>query len=92
VRRIEKHLRRRGMIDASAEAHPSADPEDNLAASAVLGNRRRPQAPSGWRGHLPLVPAALGYGQLLDEADIGIQSIASANSRLLSLVPLEPAT
>jgi hypothetical protein len=47
VRRIEKHLRRRGMIDASAEAHPSADPEDNLAASAVLGNRRRPQAPSG---------------------------------------------
>jgi hypothetical protein len=61
VRRIEKHLRRRGLLDAADDV---AEPEDKLAASAVLGEAP-PAGPQWLRGLSPLVPAALGYNKPL---------------------------
>ena len=65
VRRIEQHLRRRGLL-RTFEGEPGAegDPEDNLAASAVSG--QTPPAGPQWRSGLaPLEPHALAYDKPL---------------------------
>jgi hypothetical protein len=57
VRRIERHLRRSGVLDAAADAAgDEAEPEDMLPASAVSGEGP-PAGPQWLRGLLPLVPA-----------------------------------
>jgi hypothetical protein len=54
VRRMEKHLRRRGLLvdESGADgAEDDADPESNLAASAVSGRSSDvPAVPAGNRG------------------------------------------
>jgi len=59
VRRMEKHLRRRGLLIDDSGADPSAegdaDPESNLAASAVSG-QAPPAGPQWMRGLQPLEP------------------------------------
>lgn len=66
VRRIEKHLRRRGLLveDDGADAEGDADPESNLAASAVSG-QAPPAGPQWMRGLQPLEPHALAYDKPL---------------------------
>ena len=66
VRRIERHLRRRGLLveDDGADAAGDADPESNLAASAVSG-QAPPAGPQGMRGLQPLEPHALAYDKPL---------------------------
>jgi hypothetical protein len=67
VRRIERHLRRRGQlrIDADvADPDGEGDPEDNLAASAVSG-QTPPAGPQWLRGLAPLEPHALAYDKPL---------------------------
>ena len=50
VRRIERHLRRCGLLVIDGdEPDGEGDPEGDLAASAVSARRRRPGL-SGWRG------------------------------------------
>jgi hypothetical protein len=64
VRRIDKHLRRRGLL---AGVEPNAeleDPDDQLAASAVSG-QAPPAGPQWRRGLLPLRAAAHGYDKPL---------------------------
>jgi hypothetical protein len=67
VRRIERHLRRCGLLGIDTdEAEPDGegDPEGNLAASAVWG--QTPPAGPQWRSRLaPLEPHALGYDRPL---------------------------
>jgi hypothetical protein len=60
VRRIEKHLRRKGLLDVAAGVDDAAEPEDMLAASAVSG-QVPPAGPQWTRGLSPLVPGALEY-------------------------------
>ncbi len=67
VRRMERHLRRSGLLrgdedecDESAEA----DPEGNLAASAVSG-QAPPAGPQWVSGLAPLEPGALAYDKPL---------------------------
>ena len=57
LRRMDKHLRRRGLLDVATDddASRDADPEDALAASAVSGQgragRERPEVRvCSWRG------------------------------------------
>ena len=68
VRRIEKHLRRRGLVGVDGVADPSAegdaDPESNLAASAVSG-QAPPAGPQWVRGLQPLESHALAYDKPL---------------------------
>jgi hypothetical protein len=66
VRRIEKQLRRRGLLveDDGADAEGDADPESNLAASAVSG-QAPPAGPQWMRGLQPLEPHALAYDKPL---------------------------
>jgi hypothetical protein len=66
VRRMEKHLRRRGLLrlDDDAGAEGDADPESNLAASAVSG-QAPPAGPQWVRGLQPLEPHALAYDKPL---------------------------
>ena len=68
VRRMQKHLRRRGLLleDEGAEGSPEAggDPEANLAASAVSG-QAPPAGPQWVRGLAPLEPHALAYDKPL---------------------------
>jgi hypothetical protein len=67
VRRIERHLRRCGLLGIDTdEAEPDGegDPEGNLAASAVWG--RTPPAGPQWVSRLaPLEPHALAYDKPL---------------------------
>jgi hypothetical protein len=68
VRRMEKHLRRRGLLVGESGADPGAegdaDPESNLAASAVSG-QAPPAGPQWLRGLQPLEPHALAYDKPL---------------------------
>ena len=68
VRRIEKHLRRRGLLVDDDGTDPAveggADPEANLAASAVSG-QAPPAGPQWLRGLQPLEPHALAYDKPL---------------------------
>ena len=63
VRRIERHLRRCGLLrtlEDEAEPGGEGDPEGNLAASAVWG--QAPPAGPQWVSRLaPLEPHALAY-------------------------------
>jgi hypothetical protein len=68
VRRMEKHLRRRGLLVNDDGTNPGsesgADPEANLAASAVSG--QAPPAGPQWRhGLQPLETHALTYDKPL---------------------------
>jgi Putative transposase len=65
LRRIEKHLRRRGLVRLAADgadlgAEGDADPESQLAASAVSG-QAPPAGPQWVRGLQPLEFHALAY-------------------------------
>ena len=63
IRRIERHLRRRGRLRANVD-DVDADPETSLAASAVSG--QTPPAGPQWRIRLrPLEPKALAYDKPL---------------------------
>jgi hypothetical protein len=68
VRRMEKHLRRRGLLVEEDGADPDgegdADRESNLAASAVSG-QAPPAGPQWRRGLQPLEPHALAYDRRL---------------------------
>jgi len=68
VRRMEKQLRRRGLLIDDGGADPTAegdaDPESNLAASAVSG-QAPPAGPQWMRGLQPLEPHALAYDKPL---------------------------
>ena len=66
-RRIERHLRRRGLLgidEDGADRDVPGDPESNLAASAVSG-QTSPAGPLWVSGHQPLEPHPLAYaGQI----------------------------
>ena len=67
VRRMERHLRRCGLLrtlEDEAEACGESDPEGNLAASAVSG-QAPPAGPQWMRGLQPLEPHALAYDKPL---------------------------
>jgi hypothetical protein len=64
VRRMEKELRRRGLLVDESGAEGGADPESNLAASAVSG-QAPPAGPQWLRGLQPLEPHALAYDKPL---------------------------
>ena len=68
VRRIEKHLRRRGLLVDESGADPGAegdaDPESNLAVSAVSG-QAPPAGPQFLRDLQPLESHALAYDKPL---------------------------
>jgi hypothetical protein len=67
VRRIERHLRRRGLLgidEDGADPEVPGDPESNLAASAVSG--QTPPAGPQWVSRLaPLEPQELAYDKPL---------------------------
>ena len=67
IRRIERHLRRRGLLrtlEEQADPDGEGDPEGNLAASAVSG--QAPPAGPQWVSRLaPLEPHALAYDKPL---------------------------
>jgi len=67
VQRLERHLRRSGLLrnfEDEAEADGEGDPEGNLAASAVYG--QAPPAGPQWLSRLaPLEPQALAYDKPL---------------------------
>ncbi len=67
LRRIDKHLRRRGLLDVATDDDDdrgAADPEDALAASAVCG--QTPPAGPQWTRGLPPAPAsALSFDEPL---------------------------
>jgi hypothetical protein len=68
VRRIEKHLRRRGLLvddeGVLRDTYGDADPESNLAASAVSG-QGPPAGPQWKHGLQPLEAHALAYDEPL---------------------------
>ena len=59
VRRIERHLLRRGLLRIDEDG-AEGDPEGNLAASAVSG-QAPPAGPQWVSGLFPLEPHALAY-------------------------------
>jgi hypothetical protein len=63
VRRIERHLRRRGLL-RTFEDGAEGDPESSLAASAVSG-QAPPAGPQWVSGLAPLDPHALAYDKPL---------------------------
>ena len=64
IRRIEKHLRRRGLLRVNEDDHVHGDPETSLAASAVSG--QAPPAGPQWVIRLrPPEPRALAYDKPL---------------------------
>jgi hypothetical protein len=68
VRRMEKQLRRRGLLVEGSGAEPGAegdaDRESHLAASTVSG-QAPPAGPQWLRGLQPLEPHALAYDKPL---------------------------
>ncbi len=64
VTRMEKQLRRRGLLVDESGAEGYADPESNLAASAVSGPAP-PAGPQWLRGLQSLEPHALAYDKHL---------------------------
>lgn len=67
VRRIERHLRRRGLLgidEDGADPDVPGDPESNLAASAVSG-QTPPAGPQWVSGLQPLEPHPLAYDKPL---------------------------
>jgi putative transposase len=67
VRRIERHLRRRGLLgidEDGADPDVPGDPESNLAASAVSG-QTPPAGPQWVSGLVPLAPHPLAYDKPL---------------------------
>jgi hypothetical protein len=67
VRRIERHLRRRGLLwidEDGAGPDVPVDPESNLAASAVSG-QTPPAGPQWVSGLQPLAPHPLAYDKPL---------------------------
>jgi Putative transposase len=64
VRRMDKHLRRHGLLEGFGPNAELEDPDDQLAASAVSG-QAPPAGPQWRRGLAPLPAAALGYDKPL---------------------------
>jgi hypothetical protein len=64
VRRIDRHLRRHGLLDAIGPDAELQDSQDQLAASAVSG-QAPPAGPQWRRGLSPLSAAAVGYAKPL---------------------------
>ena len=67
LRRMDRHLRRRGLLDGATRddtEHGSADPEDALAASAVSG-RTPPAGPQWTRGLSRAPPSPLSFDKPL---------------------------
>ena len=67
VRRIERHLRRRGLLgidEDGGDPDLPGDPESNLAASAVSG-QTPPAGPQWVSGLRPLEPHPLAYDKPL---------------------------
>lgn len=66
LRRMDKHLRRRGLLDVATDddASRDADPEDALAASAVSGHTP-PAGPQWRRGLAPAPTSALSFDKPL---------------------------
>jgi hypothetical protein len=64
VTRIERHLRRRGLLRSDDNDVDPSDPESNLAASAVSG-QTPPAGPQWVRGLAPLAPHPLAYDKPL---------------------------
>ena len=67
LRRIERHLHRRGLLrtlEDDVSSSGEGDPESNLTASAVSG-QAPPAGPQWVRGLAPLEPHALSYDKPL---------------------------
>jgi hypothetical protein len=64
VRRIDKHLRRHGLLEGLDPSAELEDPDDQLAASAVSGQAPRPLDRSGAAAfrHRAEEPQRLGQG------------------------------
>jgi hypothetical protein len=87
VIRIERHLRRRGLLRiAEDDADPDVpdDPESNLAASAVSG-RTPPAGPQWVSGLAPLAPHALAYDKPLCASLDGFTLHAATRAGALDL-------
>ena len=85
VRRMERHLRRRGLLgieEDGADPDLPGDPESNLAASAVSG--QTPPAGPQWVSRLaPLEPHELAYDKPLCASLDGFTLHAATRARAL---------
>src|SRR6185369_13068418 len=94
VRRIERTLRRRGVLESdgsnedSDESDESDPSEARLAASAVSG-RTPPAGPRWLRGLSPLEPRALGYDKPLCASIDGFTLHAATKAGALDVVGRE---
>ena len=87
ARRMTKLLRRRGITEPNDA--DDADPEGNLAASAVSG-QVPPAGPQWKRGLSPLRPAALSYDNPLCASLDGFTLHAATPAGALDTVGREP--
>ena len=91
VKRIERHLRRRGLLRIAEEGGDPdvpGDPESNLAASAVSG-QTPPAGPQWVRGLTPLEPHALAYGKPLCASFDGFTLHAATRAGALDMAGRE---
>jgi hypothetical protein len=89
VRRIERHLRRRGLLELGGEDDPGdVAPDDALAASAV-GGRDPPAGPQWLRRLEPLAPSALRFDKPLCAALDDFTLHAATRAGALDLVGRE---
>ena len=82
VRRMVKHLRRRGALQTDDDDGDDDDPEQQLAASAVSG-QAPPAGPQWLRGLPPLEPSALDYDKPLCASLDGFTLHAATRARAL---------
>jgi hypothetical protein len=89
VRRIERHLRRRGLLElGAADADRDVDSDEALAASAVSG-RTAPAGPQWLRGLVPLAPSALRFDKPLCAALDGFTLHAATRAGALDVMGRE---
>jgi Transposase zinc-binding domain/Putative transposase len=90
VRRIERHLRRRGLLrlEARDDDCRDVDPDEALAASAVSG-REPPAGPQWLHGLSPLAPSALRFDKPLCTALDGFTLHAATRAGALDVIGRE---
>ena len=86
VRRMDKHLRRRGLI--ATEVGGDEDPEAALIASAVSGDSP-PAGPQWRRGLVPLAPSGLRFDKPLCAALDGFTLDAATHAGALDVTGRE---
>ena len=88
VRRMDRHLRRRGLLERGDGDEDADDPEAALAASAVSG-REPPAGPQWLRGLPPPAPNALRFDKPLCAALDGFTLHAATRAGALDVLGRE---